>query len=96
MAEETMVEMVARALCSRSIVGNAFTFKGETIPREKFIDDQWPSFKGQARAAIEAMREPTHDMLVMMWKAHGEEDPSDTAAQFRKAYKAAIDVALKG
>jgi hypothetical protein len=38
-------------------------------------------------------KEPTHDMLVMMWKAHGEEDPNDTAAQFRKAYKTALATA---
>lgn len=51
---ESMVERVARVLA------------GETYPTAEgdFLDRNWPRFKQPAIAAIEAMREPTAEMVA--------------------------------
>jgi hypothetical protein len=49
-----MVERVARALCRSAALGD---------PGQAYIDANWPNYSTAARAAIEAMREPTEAMI---------------------------------
>lgn len=85
---ETMVERVARAICVS----------------EKINDDDalggWIHWQEAARAAIEAMREPTDAMLIASYDAertYGRCDNKRELARqmFRPAWRAAIDDALK-
>lgn len=73
MMAESMIERVARAI-SRSQV--------ET-------ERMWQSFLPEASAAIEAMREPTEEMV---WS---HEVPHYGPDEAREAWRAMIDAALK-
>ena len=88
-----MVERVARAIWQES-VGRADWYKWET-----FRPDAWGRClsMAQARAAIEAMREPTEAMIEA---ARNEDDPGfcdepGFAAPHKDAWQAMIDAALK-
>lgn len=62
MADVTMVERVARAIhASKLVQPGAGTWKGEGVT-ERFCMEA-------ARAAIAAMREPTHEMIEASWEA---------------------------
>lgn len=79
---ESMVEKVARAIEDEGPVGCC------TISPEKAMS--------LARAAIEAMREPTDAMIMAAEWAEPEyrEDDMDMAIQFKAEWRAAIDTAL--
>jgi hypothetical protein len=90
MAEMDMVERVAWAICDNagSIWGGP---KGEDDP-----DFLLPKlmYMSMARAAIEAMREPTEAMVDAVWTrpdANGSQYP---IGGYREQYRAMIDAAL--
>jgi len=56
----SMVEVVARALAAQS-----WDAGGNDAHREAFIDRRWTFYIPQARAAIEAMMEPTDEMVAV-------------------------------
>lgn len=65
-----MIERVARAMCAEV---ERWTDATEPQPvwktlgfasREAFVDNAWPNYASQARVAIEALREPTDDMIA--------------------------------
>jgi hypothetical protein len=61
-----MVERVARALARRGLSVNQVFYGGQRLDAElkpHTEDTLWPYYKDQAIAAIEAMREPTKDMI---------------------------------
>lgn len=78
MANE-MVERVARALCAAD-------------ERESDCADMWSEavYLPKARAAIEAMQEPTRDMIRAGHKAMQDEFDSD----FGTGYRAALSILL--
>lgn len=78
-----MVERVARAL--QSATGNTY------MTWDELPDASKDRRRMYARVAIEAMREPTQDMLTAM----GAVPELPIAGYFAKTYYAAIDEALK-
>ena len=56
----SMIERVARAICWRATKTAAST---NPLRHEGLVDQFWPNHVETARAAIEAMREPTPEML---------------------------------
>lgn len=60
MAEQTMVERVAKALCNQSCINDIAN--GDFSVGCRAPCDQWETFTEEARAAIAAMREPTKAM----------------------------------
>ena len=94
MAEENhtpvpeMVERVARILCQQTVLRN---FPTATADQIAFHFDLAPAAcRENARAAIEAMREPTEAMIDAIWNSLGDE----SASSARDTYQAAIDAAL--
>lgn len=82
-----MVEKVARAIAQE--------YSG--IPNY-----DWTAFEGEARVAIEAMREPTEEMiraggLVQVGRSDGDEDYNAPLGGYEAelAYAAMIEAALK-
>lgn len=75
---ESMIERVARAICRAGITG----------PKDHLNEQEnsnWRKFESEARAAIEAMREPTERMCEAAdWTQQSEV----------KQYQWAIDAAL--
>jgi hypothetical protein len=55
-----MIEKVARALCKEFIKLNSPNHSSNTI--ERAIENSWPCYIETAKAAIEAMKEPTEEM----------------------------------
>ena len=100
----TMVERVARAICWAS----GYDPDGrdeDTLPENESIDG-WLNcygFKPEARAAINAVREPTHRMTVAGHTALDETEHTQTKAlghlmgrmAFVDVWQAMIDAALK-
>jgi hypothetical protein len=85
----TMIERVARAMTEDFV--NDQLDNIEINPR-RYADDNWKSYASMARAAIEAMREPTDEMvdagrIARMNVAGGYDGPS--------GWEAMIDAALK-
>jgi len=62
----TMIEKVARALCRQRIIVNVAL--DQIQASEEFINRAigfgWKDFTLQAKASIEAMREPTEEMIA--------------------------------
>lgn len=63
-----MVERVARRICRAAIMG-VRTIEGEPNLAEsgmldRLVEDKWEAYAPIARAAIEAMREPTNEMIA--------------------------------
>jgi hypothetical protein len=81
-----MIERVARALCVAAGQDPDFNYDPHGINRTD--DVRWRVNVTKARAAIEAMREPTEGMV---YADTVKEWPSDACA----AWKAMIDEALK-
>lgn len=83
----TMVERVARALCV------AAGHDPDSPTCDVFsLDDPdciypWAGFRAQARAAIEAMREPTDEMKAVVYWVENSDLPS--------GWRAMIDAALQ-
>lgn len=87
----TMIERVARAMC---LEGSA----DETVFLGVYMK-RWEAKKDEARAAIEAMREPTESMVSA---AENGDDPGSSiygdpfvAMPHDEAWKTMIDAALK-
>ena len=74
----TKIEEVARAI--------AASCEGD--------ESKWGAWTHEARAAIEAMREPTPEMLRPLWSCCAI-DEADAIAGASEAWKLAIDAALK-
>lgn len=72
---QSMIERAARAI-SR--------VQWESLEDAVEPDDAWESCIQEARAVIEAMREPTAAMMIAMSKSRGE----------KASFQAAIDAAL--
>lgn len=84
-----MVERVAKALCKNACL----TWSTEPDGTSEY-------FRGGARAAITAMRDPTPKMIAATWKALnpcGENciEKWGTGPAVREAYQAMIDEVLK-
>jgi hypothetical protein len=78
----TMIEKVARALAKVYARGTG----DDEVAANRYADSFWRKFKDDARAAIEAMREPTDAML-----GAGEGETHDDPAP---VWAAMIDRAL--
>lgn len=85
-----MVERVARAICARTC--RLRGIRGKSCPdnspcgatrNQLILTDLWP----EARAAIEAMREPTDGMMDAGWGQRGE--------RAKDIWRTMIDAALK-
>lgn len=70
----TMVERVARALCTQHYEKRFAPIKGNPhAPHIMMnVEGNWHLFVDPARAAIEAMKEPTERMLDAHWEQTGE------------------------
>lgn len=87
---ETMIERVARSLCARHYRDRYG--KPSSDPHVQMnVDGNWHLFSEDARAAIEAMREPTDIMQSAGCQAiyHSDRDWRANAA-----YRAMLDAAL--
>lgn len=88
----TMVERVARAICA-SLGGN---------PDAPFVDRHgatqpypwWVTLEGEARAAIEAMREPTEGMVRVTIPINPCQSRDGQCYDEAEIYRAMIDAAL--
>jgi hypothetical protein len=67
--DRTMVERVARAMC----VAHGIEPEAASLGKDGHIRRSWESRLGEARAAIQEMREPTEVMLQegnsLLWQA---------------------------
>lgn len=95
MSEMTMVERVARAIC----IAAGHDPDGPTcdifVPGDPYAHLPWAGFRRQARAAIEALRTPTPEMveagdLAMV----GLKSAKPEYSTFPLGWQAAIDAAL--
>ena len=90
-----MVERIARAICVASGQDPDFDYDPRGI---SFGDDiRWKLYVPKARAAIEAMREPTAKQgmaIYLAWDSFGE-NSSMGPEEAITIYRAAIDEALK-
>lgn len=84
-----MIERVARAIC----VDGGFN-PDEQMPNN---GPRWRYYEPAARSAIQAMREPTEEMLDASWLLTGESEEmrSRTHNRYTRHYSAMIDEALK-
>ena len=85
---DSMIERVARAICRANCTPD---MSAEDIDCQE--ENAWDMWVPEARAAIEAMREPTEEMLYC-----GDAQISDwdrTHEDVRAAWHAMIDAALK-
>lgn len=95
MAESEVVERVARAIC-------ASDFDGDETVYDTMSAEMQGNFHINARAAIEAMREPTHRMTVAGHSALDDTEHTQTKAlgslmgrmAFSDVWRAMIDAAL--
>lgn len=85
----TMVEKVARALFARKV--EEFVCDGSWEENASLHDD----FRADARAAIEAMREPT-DAMVDAARAHHEGHPYLPYSLFNSMIDAALNEEVSG
>lgn len=99
-----MVERVARALYAREAERSANVTKFVRNFNADARDDMEPfeecaeTWLGDARAAIDAMREPTPEIVAAFWRVkngwHFHDDPPPTDTSDYAAWRAAIDAAL--
>lgn len=85
----TMIEKVARAICIESGISPDESAGWLLSPERK----QWHNFEKQARAAIEAMREPT-DRMVLECNRFLNIHPDDRMT-LNRTFSEMIDVALR-
>lgn len=91
MTENQMVERVARALAAHS-----WELGGNDHSKEPFVDRRWPHYTGQARAAIEAMRDPTPTMIRAAYLTYDSEGQGGVdPEQAEHAWRSMIDAALQ-
>ena len=90
-----MIERVARAI--KSEIGEQWD--AQPLPGANNPED-WSATGGTldlitvARAAIEAMREPTEEMLYAGYKGCGVSSEALLVTEFRQGYRAAVNAAL--
>lgn len=86
-----MIEKVARAMCRRQINKNESLWKQNRTEefKQSAEDYAWKNYIDEACAAIEAMREPTEEMINILDGSIG------SSGEAKLAYHAMIDAALK-
>lgn len=89
MAEMTMVERVARALCLQE--GED---PNQETPYHPKVTHLWQHYVPSARAAIEAMREPTREMLAVGKRSSCADDIYLTVDEVSAIYSAMVEAAL--
>ncbi len=87
---ESMIERVARARCAEQGINPDAPFRNLVGDKQRIVN--WQAWTGEARAAIEAMREPTDAMIDAGAVAEGD---GNLEAQARNLWAAMIDAALK-
>lgn len=97
MANESMIERVARAICLSEGLDPDFNYDPNGLGTIAGNDVRWKFFVADAKYAIEAMREPTEVMLDAYWLNTGESKEMrirvhSTAVRY---FKAMIDAALQ-
>lgn len=93
MAEETMVERVAKALFDAVQPNYAGAEISWDTSNEEWGDEDREGFRQSARAAIEALREPTPAMTTPHLGHHGFAEYGDVEAA--AIWREMIDAALK-
>lgn len=102
----TMIERVARAICNASGIDPDRKYKSSDYSeRTSPHEFAWHEFQPEARAAIEAMRNPTEQVADAFIGLDGEEswalEPErsheffGTLQGFRESWNDALDAALK-
>ena len=87
-----MVERVARALCeSNGSDPDALHFQ---IPDDEYQEPAWKAYVFEARAAIEAMREPDDEMVEAACQATFIPVSLTGEQTHRLGYRAMLDAAL--
>jgi hypothetical protein len=89
-----MVERVARAICAK-MFENPEVYWG-LYPIPIAVEQGWGEFVGEARAALEAMREPTEAMSARAASIESrgvDGEPINPEADY--AYRVMIDEALR-
>ena len=94
---ESMVERVAKAICRQANLDDGYA---DNATLQASIDGgMWRNHTGQARAAIEAMREPTDEMIVAgynaadLWNASAH-PMSNVIMRAKATYEGMLDAAL--
>lgn len=110
MTDASMVERVARAIATMIAGKMAVRRAGETLTVammcgyawegdaghiDKFVNDNWRRFEQEARAAIEAMKNPTGAMRGAGADAVDDGETYGCGWKANAAYHAMIDAALK-
>jgi hypothetical protein len=88
----SMVEKVARAICERHY-SKRFNKTIDHIHVQMNVKANWTDFVQDARAAIEAMREPSPAMMEAFWEA-GSESWGGTNPVLRNAVHEMMKAAL--
>ncbi len=88
--ENSQIEKVSRAMCKQVEIDNPGIAANLL---ENWIDDSWPNYANQAKAAIEAMQKPTDGMIgagdAQLMLGNNGPFPSE------KIYQAMLGAALK-
>lgn len=87
---ESMIERVARVLAEKDGVHPDWSATGMGMPGPEDNEPGWKLYEEEARAAIEAMREPTDAMVV------AGRDETDWEPKARAVWSSMIDAALEG
>lgn len=82
----TMLEKIARAICKAR--GNDPDAGANIFYKSTQLPAQWQTFEKEARAALEAMRDPTPEMVLIFPHAEGR-------VTYKEVYSAMIDAVLK-
>ncbi len=100
-----MVEKVARAIAhshgskitgpGRHRASDEFAWDASHDYMRQYVDKHWKEHEHAARFAIEAMREPTEDMVQAGWCANNGEDRNLGGDGAKEAWQLMIDAALK-
>ena len=97
----TMVERVARALCVAGHIPEGCGWTDDE--KREFADEHWRAWEKEARAAIQAMREPTDAMIeagAIATKDVSRDDQGRRVTTYlaidriSAAYRSQIDAAL--
>ena len=99
----TMLEKAARALCRRDILKlPQFKDVGAEAATDDAVNTGWPEYVADARAALQAIREPSDEMLLPACKTHKPREPMSEArpeecpsiSRRRSRFTAMIDAIL--
>lgn len=90
-----MIEKVARAITIEHLKVRWRTPPNPELLKNR-LEEEWPLYVITAKAAIEAMREPTNDQANNYFKIRKEAGDSDATACFNvSVWESMIDAALK-